>query len=62
MAGNPVPELRVKDVVAEYGMTERWVRHLVAERRIPHYKIGKNVCFDRAELNEWFAEQKVEVV
>lgn len=62
MASTPSPSLRVKDVVAKYGLTERFVRHLVNERRIPHYKVGKNLLFDEAELADWFAEQRVEVV
>ena len=60
MADSPLPpKLRVTDVVAEYGLTERHVRQLVAERRIPFYKVGKVILFDRADLNTWFANQRV---
>lgn len=62
MADSPSPKLRVRDVASEYGLNERYVRHLVAERRIPFHKVGALLIFDRAELDAWFAEHKVEPV
>lgn len=62
MADSPSPQLRVRDVADHYGLTERFVRHLVAERRIPFYKIGNSIRFDRGELDKWLADQKVETV
>lgn len=49
---------------AEYlGVTERWIRTKVAERRLPHAKVGKFVRFKRDDLDA-FAEagRRVEAV
>lgn len=35
--------------------TERHLRRLVHERRIPFHKLGGKVRFDLAELDEWMA-------
>ena len=59
MTDTPPQKLRVADVTNEYGLTERHVRQLVANREIPFYKVGRVLLFDRAELDAWFAEQKV---
>ena len=58
------PKLRVRDVAERYGISERYVRHLVATRQIPFYKIGATpkapLFFDQAELDQWYADQRVE--
>ena len=46
-------------VAARLGVTERFVRRLVDERRIPFLKIGKFVRFDPDEIAEWIDEQRV---
>ena len=43
-------------------MTPRHVRRLVAERRIPFFKVGKFVRFDPGELDVWLEQQRVEVI
>lgn len=35
------------------GVSQRFVRRLVAERRVPFLKIGKFVRFDPTEIEEW---------
>ncbi len=35
------------------GVTPRFVRRLVQERRVPFLKIGKFVRFDPREIEEW---------
>jgi excisionase family DNA binding protein len=35
------------------GVSQRFVRRLVAERRVPFLKIGKFVRFDPTEIDEW---------
>lgn len=42
------------------GVSERFVRRLVEERRIPFLKIGKHVRFDRAEVESWIKSSRVE--
>jgi len=40
--------------VARYiASSVRHVRRLVAERRIPHYKVGHFVRFDPDEIDQW---------
>lgn len=45
--------LDVNDVAVRLGVTVRFVRRLVAERRVPYVKVGKFVRFDPAELEAW---------
>ena len=48
------PELIVIATLAErLGDSERHIRRLVAERRIPYLKVGRYVRFDRAEIARW---------
>jgi excisionase family DNA binding protein len=55
------PSLLTIDVVADtFGVTPRFVRRLIAERRIPFVKVGKFVRFDPGELDLWLDEQRVE--
>lgn len=42
-------------------VTERFMRRLVAERRIPYFKVGKYVRFDPADLDTWLDERRVDV-
>ncbi len=42
------------------GTPVRFVRRLVAERRIRFYKVGRYVRFDPADLDAWLAEHAVE--
>jgi excisionase family DNA binding protein len=42
------------------GVTPRFVRRLVAERRIPFFKIGKFVRFDPRELHMWIDGRRVD--
>jgi excisionase family DNA binding protein len=55
------PLLDVESVAGTLGVTTRHVRRLVAERRIPFFKVGKFVRFDPAELDVWLSEQRVDV-
>ena len=41
-------------------VTERHVRRLVAERRIPFLKVGRFVRFDPADIDAWLTQAKVE--
>lgn len=49
-----IPQLLSIDQLAErLGITVRHVRRLVAERRVPYYKVGKLVRFDPADITVW---------
>ncbi len=54
---------RMLDVVglaARLGVTERFVRRLVHERRIPFYKVGALLRFDVADVEHWLAMHRVD--
>jgi excisionase family DNA binding protein len=49
---------------AEYlGVTERWLRRQVSEKRIPYLKLGPGrsspLRFDTAALEGWLADQEI---
>ena len=52
--------LDVDEVADSLGITNRFVRRLVAERRIPFVKVGKFVRFDPVEISQWIDRQRVE--
>jgi excisionase family DNA binding protein len=54
--------LDVRQVASRLGVTTRFVRRLVDERRIPFCKIGKFVRFDPDDLEVWIAERRVDSV
>ena len=56
-----MPLLDVAAVAQAMGVTDRHVRRLVAERRIPFLKVGRFVRFDPGALDIWLDQQRVEV-
>ena len=55
-----VPELMSIDQLAQrFGITVRHVRRLVAEKRVPYYKVGRLVRFDSAEIRGWLESRRV---
>ncbi len=48
----------IEAVAHRLGVTPRFVRRLVSERRIPYFKVGHFVRFDRVEVDEWLMEQR----
>jgi excisionase family DNA binding protein len=54
------PRLLTIDQLAErLGITVRHVRRLVAERRLPYYKVGRLVRFDPAEISQWLQTRRI---
>lgn len=49
----------IEALAERLGVSERFVRRLVAERRVPYLKIGKYVRFDPAEIEQWVAACRV---
>ena len=48
------------DRLAEHlGVSARFVRRLVEERRVPYLKVGKFVRFDPVEVEEWLEQRRV---
>jgi excisionase family DNA binding protein len=54
------PQLLDIDQLAQrLGITVRHVRRLVADKRVPYYKVGRLVRFDQAEITDWLATRRV---
>lgn len=51
--------LDVSALADRLGVTERFVRRLVAERRVPFVKLGKFVRFDPRDIESWLEEARV---
>jgi excisionase family DNA binding protein len=59
----PAPSLLDVPAAAAYlGVSERWMRRAVAERRLPHVKCGRLVRFEPAELDAYIDRQRVPAV
>jgi excisionase family DNA binding protein len=55
------PLLDVAAVAQAMGVTDRHIRRLVAERRIPFVKVDRFVRFDPGALDVWLDQQRVDV-
>jgi excisionase family DNA binding protein len=54
------PQLLDIDQLAQrLGITVRHVRRLVADKRVPYYKVGRLVRFDQTEITDWLATRRV---
>ncbi len=53
--------LDINAAAERLSVPERFMRRLVAERRIPYFKVGKYVRFDPTDLDCWLDERRVEV-
>lgn len=54
--------LDVDEVADRLGVSPRFIRRLVNERRIPYCKLGKFVRFDAAEVAEWVDKMRMDVL
>ncbi len=54
--------LGVVELANRLGTSERFVRRLVSERRVPFHKVGKFVRFDPRDIDEWLSDHRVEAV
>jgi excisionase family DNA binding protein len=54
--------LDVDELAERLGVTRRFVRRLVEERRVPYLKIGWFVRFDPAEVDRWVSASRVDPV
>jgi len=60
VAGDPADLLDVAGAAAQLGTPVRFIRRLIAERRIRFYKIGRYVRIDRHDLDDYIAAHRVE--
>ncbi len=55
-----LPELMTIDQLAErLGVTQRHIRRLVDERRVPFLRVGRFIRFDPAEIADWLNGNRV---
>lgn len=54
--------INTEEAALHLGVTPRYVRRLVSERRIGFYKVGKFVRFDPTELDLWLSDRYVRTV
>jgi len=60
-ASERLPRLLSIDALADHlGVTERFVRRLVEDNRVPYLKIGKFVRFHPEDINVWLADTRIE--
>ena len=52
--------MTVRETAAYLNTSDRFVRRLVAERRIAFHKVGRHVRFAVADLDAWLAAARVE--
>lgn len=47
--------LTIGELADRLGVTERHVRRMIQERRVPYHKVGRFVRFAIPEIDEWLA-------
>ena len=51
--------LTLPEVAAFLSVSPKSVRRLVASRGLPHYRLGRVLRFDAADVSRWLAARKV---
>lgn len=49
----------VEQLADELGVSVRYVRRIIAERRIPYVKVGHLIRFERDEVDRWVETNRV---
>ena len=49
----------VDQLADELGVSVRYVRRIIAERRIPYVKVGHLIRFERDEVERWVEANRV---
>lgn len=52
--------LDIEGAAEHLTVSVRFMRTLVAERRIPYLKVGKFIRFDRADLDTWLDRCRID--
>ncbi|HXR21963.1 MAG TPA: helix-turn-helix domain-containing protein [Acidimicrobiales bacterium] len=50
--------LSIEQLAEHLGVTQRHIRRLVADRRVPFLKVGKFIRFDPADISSWLNASK----
>ena len=56
------PLISVEQLADELGVSVRYVRRVVAERRIPYVKVGHLIRFQRDEVQRWVDANRVDAL
>ncbi len=59
-SGPLAPLIDTNEAAARLGVTPRFIRRLVDERRVPFHKIGKYVRFDPADIDNFVMDSRIE--
>jgi len=54
-------DLKIKDIVDLFQVSEKTVYRWIKEKKIPCYRIQHQYRFNRAEINEWILSNKIEL-
>ena len=54
------PLLAINEVAERLNVTPRFVRRLIAERRIRYFKLGRHVRLAQDDVDEWVRQRGVE--
>ncbi|MFT7600102.1 MAG: excisionase family DNA binding protein [Acidimicrobiales bacterium] len=57
---NPAQLLDIDQAADRLNVTPRFIRRLIAQRRIDYLKIGKFIRFNPADLDDWIEAQRIE--
>ena len=52
--------LSVPEAATYLNTSERFIRRLIAERRVAFHKVGKHVRFRLSDLDDWLGRNRVE--
>ena len=59
---NAQPLLDIEQVAERLNVSPRFIRRLIAQRRIDYLKIGRFIRFQPDELDSWIEDQRVQHV
>ena len=51
--------LNIDQLAERLGVSIRHIRRLIAERRVPHLRVGRFVRFDPADVAAWLDDSRV---
>lgn len=52
--------INISAISERLGVSPNTIYAWISQRRIPHFKVGRLVKFDAAEIDRWVAEKHVE--
>jgi excisionase family DNA binding protein len=57
--GNTIGLLDIEELAVRLGVSVRYIRRLVAERRIAYVKVGHLVRFERQAVDLWIEDNRI---